>query len=104
MKLTVNKNHLSLQIEQIMRKAGYTFISDRNTGKESFVRRLTGDYYPRFHVYIHEEGEKAVVDIHLDQKKASYQGTSAHSGEYGGENVEDELERIKNFFRASYVA
>ncbi len=103
MKLTVNKNHLSLQAEQIMRKAGYTFINDRRTGKESFVRRLTSDFYPRFHVYVKDQGEKTIVDLHLDQKKASYQGTNAHSGEYEGGTVEKELERIKGFFRASFV-
>jgi hypothetical protein len=32
----------------------------------------------------------------MDMKKASYEGTTAHSGEYEGELVEREAQRVKN--------
>jgi hypothetical protein len=35
------------------------------------------------------------INLHLDQKQASYGGSSAHNGEYGGETVETEGERVK---------
>ena len=62
-----------------------------------FVRRLSGEEYPRFHVYSHIEERVFVINLHLDQKKPSYEGTSAHGGEYIGELVKEEMERIKKF-------
>ncbi len=76
----------------VMRRSGYGFLRDKNTGGGSYVRRLGSGFYPRLHVYI--EGDN--INLHLDQKQASYKGTSAHSGEYSGEVVEQEGERIKN--------
>lgn len=76
----------------VMRRSGYGYLRDKNTGSGSYVRRLGSGFYPRLHVYI--EGNS--INLHLDQKQASYEGTSAHSGEYSGEVVEKEGERIKN--------
>lgn len=43
-----------------------------------------------------EETENALmVNLHLDMKKPSYAGTSAHAGEYDGALVEQEAERIR---------
>lgn len=102
MKLTINKNELKDSLEHILRQAGYARIQDRNTGQSSFVRRLTGNYYPRFHIYLKEESAIALLNIHLDQKKASYPGAHAHNGEYEGEVVVAELERVKDFFRTYF--
>jgi translation elongation factor EF-4 len=41
-----------------------------------------------------------VFNLHLDQKKASYAGHNAHSGEYEGEVVNDALEKIKRALEA----
>jgi len=62
-----------------------------------FVRLLLGREYPRFHLYIKEDKEKnnLLFSLHLDQKKPSYSGSAAHSGEYKGELVEREAERIR---------
>ena len=79
-----------------MRQAGYSYLRDRNTGKDSFVRRAGSNFYPRFHVYINEGEEKVVFNLHLDQKKPSYQGAHAHNAEYEGEVVEAEAERLKS--------
>mgnify|MGYP001593246971 FL=1 len=82
-------------IISIGRKIGYFLIKTSRENEFNFVRSMHGNNYPRFHLYITEDGEKCVLNLHLDQKKPSYEGSSAHSGEYDGETVEKEAERIK---------
>ncbi|MDO8669229.1 MAG: hypothetical protein Q7K65_02960 [Candidatus Buchananbacteria bacterium] len=91
---------LNINADLIMRRSGYGYLRDRNTGQGSYARRLGNGFYPRFHVYI----EGASINLHLDQKQASYEGTSAHSGEYDGEVVEREGERIKNIMSGLLVS
>ncbi len=95
MKLEILSSDLNIAPEQFLKKAGYAFIYDRKTRKESFVRRLSSDYYPRFHVYVLKAGSNIIFNLHLDQKKSSYAGSSAHSAEYDGELVENEINRLK---------
>lgn len=77
----------------VIRRAGYGLVRDPRNPQQSFSRRLGGGIYPRFHIYI----EPGYFDLHLDQKQASYAGSRAHSGEYNGEVVETEGERIRQF-------
>lgn len=78
-----------------LRKAGYSHFTDPKTGSESFVLRTGPDYYPRFHLYIKDSGtDKTTIDLHLDQKKAQYEGAHAHNAEYNGPVVEKEMRRI----------
>ena len=80
----------------LMRRAGYGFErKDPDTGEDSFSRRLSVGQYPKFHIYAHKEGDNLFVNLHLDQKKPTYGGSISHSGEYDGEAVEQEAERIK---------
>ncbi len=80
----------------LIRKAGYGYERrDPQTDENAFSRRLGAYQYPRFHVYARKEGDTLIVNLHLDQKKPTYAGTTAHSGEYGGEIIEREAERIK---------
>lgn len=81
--------------EQFIRRCGYGKIFDRQTGQTSFVRRLHGDFYPRFHVYVNDGGQDWIFNLHLDQKRPSYEGSHAHSGEYDGALVAKEAERIR---------
>ncbi|MFH0853775.1 MAG: hypothetical protein V1853_05225 [bacterium] len=61
----------------------------------SFSRRMGGYVYPRFHMYLHKDNpQELVLNLHLDMKKPSYQGTAAHAGEYDGPTVEAEASRI----------
>jgi hypothetical protein len=99
MKITIDRDKLAESPALFLRHAGYAYIRDRRTGRDSFVRRLTRDHYPRFHLYIDDEGEKTVFNLHLDQKQPIYAGVSAHSGEYEGEAVEAEIERLKQEIR-----
>lgn len=80
-----------------MRGAGYVFVLDRKTGKESYMRRLGRDNYPRLHMYIKPEGEKLILDVHLDQKQPSYAGSAhMHNAEHDGPVVEGEIERLRD--------
>lgn len=97
MKLIINKNQIEGNAEQFLRRAGYAYIRDRKTNKDSFVRRLGSGFYPRLHMYTWEQGDKVIFDLHLDQKQASYAGQRMHSGEYGGEVVEEEIKRLRGF-------
>ncbi len=74
----------------VIKRAGYGLVNDRNASEISYARRLGTGFYPRFHVYVNGQ----TVNLHLDQKQASYQGSSAHSGEYDGDTVESEGARI----------
>ena len=41
MKLVVNKDELSENPGQFLRRVGYGYIRDRHSGQDSYVRRLT---------------------------------------------------------------
>ncbi len=78
-----------------MRKCKYAPDGqDPKTGELRFFRSLGGRRYPRFHIYAQEQEDTASLNIHLDQKQQSYEGSSAHSGEYEGSIIEQEVERI----------
>lgn len=97
MRLILDNNHLNEPVESLLRQAGYVYLIDRNTGKESFVHSLNRGYYPRFHLYLEQQNNKTILNLHLDQKQASYQGAYAHNAEYDGEIIEREMARLKNF-------
>ncbi|MDD5547807.1 MAG: hypothetical protein PHN74_02865 [Candidatus Pacebacteria bacterium] len=83
----------------LMRDCGYVEIKNPHKDDEiSYVRSFdSGRFYPRFHIYLNLlSADRLEVNIHLDMKKPSYEGSSAHSGEYEGELVENESLRIKN--------
>ena len=86
-------------ITMLLRGAGYHHEVNRRTGAASFVRSLSGDF-PRFHIYLNEFPDGWEINLHLDQKRPTYGGSHAHSGEYDGEVVEQETARLKQFLRA----
>ena len=73
---------------------GYQLLGSRDN-EFNFVRPLEWGGYPRFHLYIKEEKERFIFNLHLDQKRPSYDGSHAHSGEHEGPLLEAEAERIK---------
>ncbi|HKK54549.1 MAG TPA: hypothetical protein VJ926_03460 [Patescibacteria group bacterium] len=89
-----------LNIEKFLRTLGWAQIYDSRGDKYSYVKRLSRDFYPRLHLYVKKYPDNYVFDLHLDQKKASYEGHSAHSGEYEGEMVNNALETIKRALKA----
>ncbi|MFH0928689.1 MAG: hypothetical protein V1821_04435, partial [bacterium] len=80
-----------------LRRAGYSEYLDPNTQKYSFSKRLGPDFFPKFHIYVEEYDTELVINLHLDQKKTSYEGSRQHSGEYEGPLLDREAERLKNF-------
>jgi hypothetical protein len=95
MQIKISKNQLAAAPAYLLQRAGYKYIIDRHTGKESFVRELSRTGYPRLHLYLEENNDNIVLNLHLDQKKPLYRGQTAHSGEYEGSVVEEEIERLK---------
>lgn len=76
-----------------MRSAGYARHENR-AGEVSWVRRISGMDFPRYHVYV-QEGEPVIFSIHIDQKAPTYDGFSAHNGEYDGPLIDAEVRRIQ---------
>ncbi len=95
MRLIIKKHDLSINPHFLMRQAGYIYIENKHTGQGSFVRALARLGYPRFHIYLKEEKDNLIFNVHFDQKRPSYSGVSAHSGEYDSEVVKQEIERLK---------
>ncbi len=94
MKFTIH--NLDRSINDIMRTLGYAPAYFQNEGEFSLVKPLSGNPYPRFHLYIKQEGQDFHFNLHIDQKKASYEGSTGHSGDYDGEVVESEAQRIED--------
>lgn len=86
-------------IINFMRELGYSTLPLSKNNALNFQKRLTANIYPRLHIYVKEERGARIISIHLDQKKASYEGHSAHSGEYEGELVENEVKRIQEYLK-----
>ncbi len=91
-------------IANLSRILGYRLLSgdlsedlseDKGTNNEfNLVRPLARDY-PRFHIYLMEENNILNFNLHLDQKKPSYSKQTKHSGEYDGDLVLGEKQRIE---------
>jgi hypothetical protein len=60
----------------------------------SYAKRVGGGVFPRYHVYAEVQGDQIRVSVHLDAKAPTYEGTSAHAGEYDGPLIEAEMQRI----------
>jgi hypothetical protein len=85
-------------IPNLMRQCSYFF--GRKQGDEIVFVRILGTAksgYPRFHAHVKLDkvSQQTYINLHLDQKKPSYQGTPAHSAEYESEVVREEAARIK---------
>ncbi|MFA4845107.1 MAG: hypothetical protein WC654_00935 [Patescibacteria group bacterium] len=87
---------LSDNARGLLRRLGYGEHRGHE-GQLSYTLRVTGELYPRYHAYIENRDGGLQVNLHVDQKAASYEGTSAHAGEYEGPLVESEMGRIAQF-------
>ena len=90
--------NIKKSIVTIARQIGYVIIDTTANNEYNLVRKLNFDNYPRFHIYLKQQGDNCVINLHLDQKKPSYgaQGVHAHNGEYFGPVVENEGDRVKS--------
>ena len=81
----------------ILRQAGYIPIHDRTSGKDSFVFKIRGDRYPRFHLYVEQETPNAVKwHVHLDHKEHGW-SHKRHDADYDGPDVQEEVGRLKRW-------
>ena len=96
-------NNLNYNLTNLVREVGYKPLRYTPEGQLNCVRAMGGGQdYPRFHIYLKEEKSIITFNLHLDQKKASYEGTSAHAGEYEGDTVKEEMQRIKEVIFRKY--
>lgn len=88
-------------IISLARLIGYNLISG-TPDEYSMVRSLVGRDYPRFHIYMKTVPNSGVfeINLHLDQKKPSYSGSRAHSGEHDGDLIDKEVKRIRDLLLA----
>ena len=97
MNFQVNAN-LQYPWERIVQKAGYHFHND------SYVKRLSSDFYPRFHIYLRKETDIMIeFNVHLDQRKGVHVGVTAHAGEYDSAIVVNEANRLQAVFAENYI-
>ena len=94
MKLVINKTQLSASYSTFLKQAGYNFITDKRSGKTSYMRSLARGNYPRFHLYVKEDDNGILLDLHLDHKQTSYDGYHMHNAEYDGDLVVGEIARL----------
>jgi hypothetical protein len=88
-------NDLTQSEYSLARQCGYLPIKDRISEKKSYIRKLSQQRYPRFHLYIYPFSEKETVfDLHLDQNVNRYEGQKAHNADYESAEVKEELLRI----------
>jgi hypothetical protein len=80
--------------EHMLRRAGYFYIFDQNSQQGSFIKKLTDQRYPRFHLYITENPTEIIFDLHLDQSVTRLTGQTAHRADYESEEVKQELTKI----------
>ncbi len=83
----------------LMRTIGYKPAYFQKPGEVSIVRQIGRNDYPRFHLYIKNSGTDFSFNLHLDQKKPSYEGQTGHSGDYDGPVVDGEAERIRSLLQ-----
>jgi hypothetical protein len=88
-------NDKGFNIPTLMRHLGY------HPFRDSYSRRLGAGHYPKFHIYVDDHGLELMINLHLDQKKASYQNQVAHSGDYeDNERLDEEKKRIITLLEA----
>lgn len=80
----------------MMRRLGYAPYENRQ-GEQSYVRRIAGYEFPRFHLYIqHISALEMTCSLHLDQKAPVMKGAHAHAGDYDSPQVAEEIRRLQS--------
>jgi len=95
------KNKSGKHIAILMRQLGYRFLKETPDNELVFIKPLSFNSFPRFHIYLKkiDKNDEFLIKIHLDQKKPIYKGVTPHSGEYDCEIIKKEVKRIENFFK-----
>ena len=61
-------------ITNVARKIGYLILEAKSPNEYNMVKKLTGNNYPRFHIYLRQRGDYLDFNLHLDQKTAKLCG------------------------------
>ncbi len=102
MKMKINLSKVNINPSNFLKRAGYSFIVDRQNGKESYVRRLSSGYYPRFHMYVTESEDNIIFNLHIDQQQSSI-SRKRHKSEYDSERVLNELKRLRQLIDTNKI-
>ena|SRR3989338_2371372 len=94
MRFIITDPRKNRNVTSLLRQAGYHLEGERRENEFSFYHSFSSGSFPRFHLYLKEAEGGWEANLHLDQKRPSYQGSHAHSGEYDGEIVEKEVRRL----------
>src|SRR3989338_6574661 len=93
--------HIQLSLADALRRCGYGFERQHTESQEvSATRQLARADFPRLHIYAKfvrskdNAGNDLLINLHLDQKKPSYGNQTAHSGEYEGPILDEEVKRV----------
>lgn len=93
--MTFKMHNQKYNVQNLVREIGYRPLGYTPQGELNCVKRLGADY-PRFHIYLKESPEMLIFNIHLDQKKPVYEGSTAHGGDYESDIVKTEVQRIQD--------
>ncbi|MBU1165104.1 hypothetical protein KKA15_06130 [Patescibacteria group bacterium] len=86
----------TIDVRNFFRNCGYHIHDDRRAKQQSFVRRLSSNFYPRFHIYLKSETkDKIICSLHLDQKKVKLGKQIIHAGDYDNDLLKEEIQRIQ---------
>ena len=91
--MTLRINDTGYSLPDLARRLGYRPLGYTPEGELNCVRPLGGPY-PRFHIYATSDKKVLTLNLHLDQKRPSYEGTRAHGGDYESDTVRREADRI----------
>ena len=93
--------NLKISVVDLSRRIGYLIIDNNGRQEYNLVRKIHRDNYPRFHIYLKQQGDNYIFSLHLDQKAPVYkaQGVHAHNGEYFGPVIDEEADRIRGILQ-----
>ena len=92
------RGEINFNLKVMLGRLGYHASREARPGEQSFIRRLGRLDYPRYHLYVTLRGHEVHINLHLDQKQPSYAGTNRHAGIYNGPELDQELNRILQYF------
>ena len=85
----------------LMRRCGYKPWRDPRSGKESFIRRASAAFYPRFHVLTYYEGNELIIDLHFDSRRPMHRKGVRSFEDEESPVVRQEADRIKDIIEKS---
>jgi len=92
--------HTDKSVHDIMELTGYKTIHFQGDGEFSIVRPIRRGGYPRFHLYGVQQNSTIILNLHLEQRRPSYENVDSHTGETEGSEIKEEMARIEKLLNA----